>query len=457
MEMLTLSHWIYILVVLAVIIAMIFRRDIVVICLMGIFFIGLQHTGSIVSSTQIVFKALLTAGKEFFGIILIFALMVAMLNSLKPIGADKLMVLPAKKFMKNPTIAFFSLGIIVYVASLFFWPTPAMVLIGPILIPIAINAGLPAMAAAMAFNIMSNGMALSGDLVLQAAPNITAKAGGIEVTSMLTKGGILSIIVGLTAMVVAYIMLRKDFKLSKENMSASVESAATTEDVEKTPLGIFFAIAVPVVLGIVILTMVLENIKGDGSTALLGGTAVIILLISTITQYKGKALEKVIEFLKDGLLFATKIFAPIIPIIGFFFLGGNEVSMILGEGAPKLLFDIGHAVANAIPLNKTALCFGNLIIGLITGLDGSGFSGLPLVGGLASALAAPAGINISTMAAIGQMGAIWSGGGTLMAWAFGLVVAAGVANVKPIDLARKNFIPVMSGLLIATIFAIFFL
>jgi hypothetical protein len=61
------------------------------------------------------------------------------------------------------------------------------------------------------------------------------------------------------------------------------------------------------------------------------------------------------------------------------------------------------------------------------------------------------------MAAIGQMGAVWSGGGTIAAWAFGLVATAGVAGVNPLDLARKNFIPVACGLTAASIVAVFML
>lgn len=95
-----------------------------------------------------------------------------------------------------------------------------------------------------------------------------------------------------------------------------------------------------------------------------------------------------------------------------------------------------------------------MITGIITGLDGSGFSGLPLVGTLASALGTPLGINVPVLAALGQVGAVFSGGGTLTAWAFSLVATAGVAGVSPLELARKNFIPVMSGLFVVTILAI---
>ena len=104
--MLTLSHWIYICVIVSVIIAMVCRRDVVMICLLGIFLIGFAYTGSILSSLQIMFNALLVAGEELFDIMLVIALMVAMLKSLESVGADKIMVSPAKKVMKTPTTAF---------------------------------------------------------------------------------------------------------------------------------------------------------------------------------------------------------------------------------------------------------------------------------------------------------------------------------------------------------------
>jgi hypothetical protein len=134
--------------------------------------------------------------------------------------------------------------------------------------------------------------------------------------------------------------------------------------------------------------------------------------------------------------------------------GGAESVMILGEGAPGLLFDIGEALAQVLPLNKIALGFGNMIVGIITGLDGSGFSGIPLVGGLARALGGPIKAHVPTLAAIGQVAAVWSGGGTIVAWCFGLAATAGVAGVSPLELARKNFMPVMCGLIVATIVGI---
>lgn len=450
--LLTLSHWIYILVVLAVVLAMISRRDVVIICLIGIFLIGLAYSGSVITGFQIVFRALLTAGEELFDIMLIIALMVSMLKSLECMGADKIMVSPAKKIMTNRNTSFFVIGFVMYIASLFFWPTPATALVGTILVPLAIDSGLPAIYAAMAINIFGHGMGLSGDMVLQGAPNLSATAANVDIASVLAKGAILSIVAGVVAIMVTYFIMIQD----KEAGSVQPEeSKIKVAEERETILAKVFALLVPIVFAIIIVMMVKNKIIGGDATALLGGTGTFILIIANIAWHRRNCMESVVGYLKEGFLFAIKIFSPVIPIAGFFFLGGKESSTILGENAPAFLFDIGKILSNALPVNKTALAFGNMIIGIITGLDGSGFSGLPLVGGLAQALGGPAGVDVSTLAAIGQMGAIWSGGGTLTAWAFGLVATAGIAGVSPLELARKNFIPVICGLFAATIVGIF--
>ena len=453
MPELTLSHWIYVITIAAVVFAMVRKRDVVLICMFGILVLGATYTGTFVGGLQTVFNALLTAGKELFDIMLVIALMVAMLRSLSAMGADAIMIAPAKKLMRTPTLAFFSIGLVMYVAALFFWPTPSTALVGTILIPVALEAGLPAMAAAMSVNILGHGMALSGDMVLQGAPGLTAGAAGVDTSLVMARGALFSIIAGVVAILVAFFMLRKELHTNTK-ASYDKNNQQYIHDEKGTPLARLFAVAVPLFLISMIVVMVIKKIKGGDATALLGGAGGIILMLSSLANHKDQALEKVAEYIREGFLFAIKIFAPVIPIAGFFFLGGGEAVQILGEGAPKLLFDIGTVVSDIIPLNKVALGFGNMFIGIITGLDGSGFSGLPLVGGLAAALGGPAGVDIPTLAAIGQMGAVWSGGGTITAWAFGLVATAGIAGVDPMELARKNFIPVIIGLTVATIVGI---
>ncbi len=450
----TVSHWVYLLTVLTVVVLMIRKRDVVLPCIIGSFVIGLLFRGSVVGAIQSVFTGLETAGTELFDIMLVIALMVAMLKSLQTLGADYLMVSPVRNFMKTPFLAYWILGAVMYLAASFFWPTPATALVGTLLIPVAINAGLPAIGAAMAVNLLGHGMALSGDLVIQGALKLSAQAAQVPVEAMFSKAAVLAWVAGLTAGIVGYISIQKDIKQARDNKDGSSLIAVQAPQ-NITSWARWFAAGVPIVLLAVVIAMVVGKIRGGAATALLGGTGTLILVAATLAQHGKDALEKLVGYLREGLLFAIKIFAPVIPIAGFFYLGSPKIApSILGEGAPGLLFDLGRAFSQIIPLGKIPLAFGNMIVGVITGLDGSGFSGLPLTGSLAQALGGPAGVNVSALAAVGQIGAIWSGGGTLVAWAFGLVATAGIAGVSPLELARRNFIPVACGLLAATIVGI---
>lgn len=460
---LTLNHWIFLVFVLIVVAAMILKRDVVLPCIVGIFVIGLVYSeGAIVPAIQTVFNALLVAGTDLFDIMLVIAIMVAMLKAMSKMGADNLMVAPAKRLMVNPHVAFFSLGIIMYICALFFWPTPATALVGVMLLPVAIKAGLPAMAAAMSVNILGHGMALSGDLVIQGAPGLSERAAGLAPGALLNEVAILSLVTGAVAITIAYLMMRKEIKAQSGIEQDTSLLAAVDTDIKPAPSAKVFAVLVPIAFLLVIFTMIVSSfdgnflglapIRGGAATALLGGIAASLLVALALANDGHRGLESLVSHLREGLLFAIKIFAPVIPIAGFFFLGSGAAVDILGEGAPSLLFDLGRSLANALPLNNIALSFGNLIVGIITGLDGSGFSGLPLTGSLAKALAPQ---SVEALAAIGQMGAVWSGGGCLTAWAFGLVATAGVAGVNPMDLARKNFIPVICGLTVAAIVAVF--
>lgn len=138
----------------------------------------------------------------------------------------------------------------------------------------------------------------------------------------------------------------------------------------------YFAVGVPVVFCCVIAAMIHYNIKGGDATALIGGTALIILTVGTVVNDAKRSFDDIVTFLKEGFLFGIKIFAPVIPIAAFFFLGANSVTEILGEGAPKCLFDVGNWLAFHLPMGRVPVAFGNLIVGMIAGIEGSGFTGL---------------------------------------------------------------------------------
>jgi hypothetical protein len=479
--MLTASHWMYAIVTIAVIAVMLLRRGVVIPTLIGTFLIGWIYHGNLISGFKTVYNANLTAAKELFTIFLIITFMVALLASLRDIGADRRMIAPIQKTIVNGHIAFVVLSVVTFLISLFFWPTPAVPLLGALLMPAAIRVGLPPIGAAMAVCLAGQGMALSSDYVMQVAPMLSAKGAGVATGAVADKAMVLSLIVGVVSLVGAYLMVRKGIRKVSAGNSTSVlatagveqqmapvgvaEAAMTTETLSATDIkwSKILAAGVPIAMLAVMLVMILSKMgagvgsfEGGDGAAFIGGVAVILLILSCTVFTRVKALDKINDHLTEGFVFAFRAMGPVIPIAGFFFLGNPDFSgAILGvaEKAPAFLPDLVMSIQNHIPSNSFITAFGVLITGIIAGLEGSGFSGLPLTGSLSGALAPGVHMDPSVLAAIGQMGSVWSGGGTLIAWS-SLVAVAGFAGVSAIDLARKNFIPVITGLVVATVLAL---
>nr|WP_202406549.1 hypothetical protein [Virgibacillus massiliensis] len=451
---------------------MILRKGIVLPTLLGTFIIAWVYKGSIIDGFTAIFKANLVAAQELFSIFLIITFMLALLHSLRDLGADKRMIQPIQKMMINGHVSFFVLVGITYLISLFFWPTPAVPLICALLVPAAIQSGLPAITAAVAIAIAGQGMALSSDYIVQVAPNLSATSAGVDTAQVADKSLILSLITGFIALGIAYVMYRKMIrKKGDPRNQQELENMQLTQDSSQRDYRLqfwsrLFAILVPLALASVVIYMVYEKLlsgrmtglEGGDGAAFVGGVAVILLLLSTIAFRKQHALDYITTHITDGFVFAFKAMGPVIPIAGFFFLGSSDFSAdIIGvkENPPAFLFDLVQSTQSILPQSALLAALSILIIGIITGLDGSGFSGLPLTGALAASLQNSS-IDVTTLTAIGQMGSIWTGGGTLVAWS-SLIAIAGFCGVSVMELVRKNFIPVMVGLIVATIVAVFIL
>lgn len=102
-----------------------------------------------------------------------------------------------------------------------------------------------------------------------------------------------------------------------------------------------------------ILFMVLFKLKGGDATSLVAGTAVLLMCAGAVMEFKAGSLEKVTEYVTDGFLFAIRIFAPVIVIGAFFFLGGNGITHILGDSYERgILNDWALWLAHHAPLNR---------------------------------------------------------------------------------------------------------
>ncbi|EGL84274.1 putative transport protein [Caldalkalibacillus thermarum TA2.A1] len=320
-------------------------------------------------------------------------------------------------------------------------------------------------------------MALSSDYVIQIAPHLSASSAGVSIAEVADKALVLSLISGGIALLLAYLLNRREIVQPGQINVQEWESLASAGTQETAPSPYspgktemwskLFAVLVPAVFLMFVVYMlfakfspVIPAIEGGNGAALIGGTATILLILACLSANWKRSLHQISEHLVDGLLFAFRAMGPVLPIAGFFFIGNSDfatriLSLPEGATAPSFLFELVQMGQSFIPENLFFSAFGMLIIGMLTGLDGSGFSGLPLTGSLSGALGTSLGIDPATLAAIGQMGAIWVGGGTLIAWS-SLVAVAGFTRVPVLDLVRKNFWPVMAGLVASTLFAIFF-
>lgn len=456
---LTAIHYIYIFFVLVIFIALLIKKDIVIPCIIGIFAIGFSYSGSIIFAVQTIYNTILYAGNEFWGVIVIISLVMAMSKSLSDVGADEMMIAPIKRLMKRETHAFFVVGFLMLIISWLIWPSPSVALIGAILLPAAIRSGIPAVWAAVAMNLFGHGIALSSDFFIQGAPTITGKAANSTAMSIMSASLPLWAVMSIVTVAVAFFMFKRDMRLHKQLNSDAVKQQQLESQEKKTPLknARIIAILTPLVYLIDIFLIWNYKLTGGNATSLVGGSSLLLILIISLTGFKiSVSLEKVVDYLKYGFSFGIKIFAPVIIIGGFFFLGNESIAQnILGENARGLLNDISIHLSQIVGISKPSAIIAQVFVAITTGLDGSGFSGLPIVGTLAYTFGSIVPINTEGLAALGQIITVWVGGGTVIPWA--VIPVAAICNVSPAELVRKNFIPVLCGLIAMTVLAFFIL
>ena len=452
---LTGAHYIYLFFMLAILVIMIMKKDVIVPCILGIFCLGLFYTQSITQSTNAIFNALIVSLNELGPIIIIISVMVALSKALEDNDAIYYMIKPFSKVIKNSTTAFFVVGIVMCLLSWFFWPTPAVALVGAIFLPVAMNAGLPAIGVAMALNLFGHGLALSTDFVVQGAPAITGGAAGIEAAEVISEGMPLYWVMAIVTIGAAFYYLRKDLKNGVFKKELSQIKHVKVKTFNKKAKIATFLVLVGFMLDIV--AMYAFNLKGGDASALLGGTSLILIIIINAINHKKDCLDSVCKNIIDGFVFGIKIFGAIIPIAAFFYMGEvGPLTSVLGEvlptGSQGLISDMGIALSQAVPLNKFAVASIQTVVGAITGLDGSGFSGISLAGSLAAVFGTAINASVGALCALGQIAGIWVGGGCLVPW--GLISAAAICGVNPVDLAKRNFKPIMIGFVATTLVAI---
>ena len=446
-------HYLYMVIVVIILVIMLMKKEIVIPCIIGIFAMGFLYSGSPVFAVQSIFNTIIYSGNEFWGIIVIISLVVAMSKALQAVGADVLIMSPIKKVMVNQTMAFWGIGVSMMIISWLVWPSPAVPLVGAVLLPAAIATGLPVIYAAVAMNLFGHGVALSSDFFIQGAPSITAAGAGIDVTEIVRASIPLWLTMSVVTVVVAFVMMKRDLKKNPQ-LAPIMDANVNQENHTIGKTAKYVAVLTPIAFLINIIAMVKYNLAGGDATALVGGTAIIIMLITVLTSFKIKdGFEMVVDYIKEGFKFGIAVFAPVIFIGGFFFLGNQGgATAVFGEGAPGILNDISLYLSESIQMTKLSTILTQTAVAIITGLDGSGFSGLPIVGTLAYTFSNVIDIDMAGLAALGQIITVWVDGGTIIPWA--VIPVAAICNISPQELARKNLVPVLCGISAAILVAL---
>ncbi|MCX8118439.1 MAG: hypothetical protein N3G78_10965 [Desulfobacterota bacterium] len=461
---LTAAHWVYAVFIVLILLTMALRKETPIVCLIGSLILAWVITGDLVKAVQAVFNSITVAFSELLGVVVIISLIVAMAKMLEETGMAEMMFRPVQKMMISPGAAFWVMGFVIMIAAWVIWPSPAIALVGTLLLPGAIKAGLPPISAAMAISMFGYGCALTTDFIIQGAPGITSKASGVAVTDVMSKSLPMLLLWGAIALPLSFLSVKRDIRAAAGRpiewapFEIGPEAKAERERWTKAAPGFkkpaLWVIAI--LFFLVVVAMLAFKLRGGDATALLGGTVGIIMVFIGFGAYGKEGFAKLTEHARSGFMFGVRIFAPVFLIAAFFFMGSpGQAKAIFGEGARGLLFDLGQALANAVPLSRIPVALVQAIVGGITGLDGSGFSGLPLVGTLAQALGGATNLDVATLGALGQYFAVAVGGGCIIPWA--VIPAAAITGTDPVEIARRNLWPTLAGFLGVVVVAIFML
>ena len=261
--------------------------------------------------------------------------------------------------------------------SFFFWPSPAVALMGAILLPVAVRVGLPNWSS-NCYELIRAWDCFIRRLRYTRRTKINRRRRWSPCFQRRICKCSTRYRYGRCDNFRRFFFLRKEFHtgLAIQESILSTESSKTLTSLSPRTKK-WLAICIPIAYIIDILCMIQFKLQGSDATALIGGTTVIMIIIISLIAYKGNGLNKTTDYFIEGLQFGFKIFGPVIPIAALFYLGDSGFVKIIGDYLPKgshgIINDLGIALSQTVPLNQYVSAGTLTIVGVITGLDGSGF------------------------------------------------------------------------------------
>lgn len=253
---LSLADWTFMFFVVITLGCLATRRDALLPTTIGLLVVGSILKKSMIGGLMVTFNAILASTTDLLNIIIVIALIVMMTKTMADLGSDRLMVAPLRGLLNKPSVSYWIIGLAMLVLSWFIWPTPAVALLGALVLPLAIVGGLPPIIAAMSLSIFGKGVALSSDFIIQGTPSVTAKTIGIPVGDLMAASLPIWASVSLVASISAFYIARKAIKsgkgkefestISREEMTKKVADATTA--IEASLIGKIMAWVIPLCL-----------------------------------------------------------------------------------------------------------------------------------------------------------------------------------------------------------------
>ncbi|NLI92589.1 MAG: hypothetical protein GX434_10420 [Peptococcaceae bacterium] len=442
----------YFVFILLIVITIILRKKPILISASGLLAVGIGETASLFQGVQVVFRALLSTATDFLPIILLIGLVVGMTNMLKDTGTDWVMSRPFLKIQRAALI-YWIFGIALWLLSLFLWPTPAVTLLGAVILPTLGNTRINPLGLAIGLCIFGEGMGLAGDYIIQGAPGLLAKSAGVGVEQIIRASIPLVFGSGLIAAFIGFWRFSglnkqspqdkpKDLGLQDKEKQEEKDEKGPGQKIRKENI---LALLIVFVFLTTVISLLKSGLRGDSATAVTGGITLFILILGTLFWNYKSSLNAFVKYIQEGMRFSMEVFAPIVVIAGFFILGtqeGNET--ILLQSGQGYLEKLSLILSGMIPLNLLTCSLIVVFAAVLGAMSGSGFSALPLVGGLAAALGHAAGLPVIPLAVLGQVAAIWTDA-TIIPWGFPAVVSA-VTGTESAIIVRNNVLPWISAL-----------
>lgn len=453
--MTTISIWIYFVFIFLIIVTIVLQKKPILVGALGLLAVGVIEKKSFFTGIQVAFRALLHTATDFLPIILLIGLVVGMTKMLKDTGTDKLIIKPLLK-LKSPFLIYWGLGLVLWGLTLFLWPTPAVSLMGALILSVLANTKISHLGMAVGLCVFGEGIGLSGDFIIQGAPELLGKAANIEVASIIKASLPVVLGSGLAAAFVGYWRMLKMNRLletPKEEMGTeknSVKKVYNNQAVKQKRNNSLLAVLVATLYFLAVIWLLTAGIRGDDAAAATGGVTILVIIAGTLINDYRTSLNTFGKYIQEGMRFSMGVFAPIVVIAGFFLLGtaaGTE--KILVKTGPGYLEQLALGLSAIIALNKLTCLIIVIIVAVLGAMSGSGFSALPLVGGTAAALGQAAGQPIVSLAVLGQIVAIWTDA-TIIPWGNPAVVSA-VTNTETGNVVRQNVFCWLAAIVFASI------